>query len=99
MKDIIANLKTAIVYSKKPGNEGQSLANSKGIYRPIAEILTPAVEQLEKMATIRADLSSLADTLEDRQLAGHLYSILVYIDSENTGQTASAAKQAALGVK
>ena len=59
LKDIVSNLRAAIAYSKKPGNEGQMLANNKGYYKPVADILTPALNQLEAIESLINDLQEL----------------------------------------
>lgn len=50
LSDVIASLRYAIAYSKRPGNEGQSLFNGKA-YRPVSEVLTPAMQALESIET------------------------------------------------
>lgn len=59
--EISDNLRTAIIYSKRPGNESQFLANAKGFYRPVAEILTPAYNTIEAASTFS---KALEDILE-----------------------------------
>lgn len=59
INETISNLRTAIAYSKRAGNEGQMLANSKGVYRPVSEVLNPALEQLEAIETLIKELDAI----------------------------------------
>ncbi len=84
VKDTIANIRTAIVYSKRAGNEGQCLANSKGQYRPVAEVLTPALEQLSKVEDVVKELEQLRLALlaQGNPLSTSLSSIINQIKGE-----------------
>lgn len=57
--DTMSNLRAAIAYSKKPGNEGMSLANSKGFYRPAREILEPVMKELEASEALVKSLEDI----------------------------------------
>jgi hypothetical protein len=46
LHEIITDLRTSIAFSKRAGNEGHMLANGKGMYRPVAEVLQPALDAL-----------------------------------------------------
>lgn len=60
LKEAISNLRSAIAYSKKPGNEGQALAASTGSYRPVSEVLTPALEALEGIEGLLTELETIS---------------------------------------
>ena len=59
LNEIRANLRTAITFSKRPGNEGQCLANSKGVYRPVSEVLSPAIGLADAVETFINELEGV----------------------------------------
>lgn len=98
MKDIIANLKSSIVYSKKPGNEGQSLANAKGIYRPVAEVLKPAVDTLDAVELMLAGLREVAANTKALDLRMAILNEIATFEA-NLNPSLNAANNAKRGLK
>lgn len=86
LSDCIANFRSAIAYSKRPGNEGQTLANAKGVYRPVSEVLTPGISQLEALELLLADLGTLTTNnfgVESKILGSVKFALDAYASNVN----------------
>lgn len=104
--DAINNLRTAIAFAQRPGNEGQALMVSKGnatVYRPVKEVLEPALNQLNAIEDLLRDLEMIRSTHfgSNSPILGSVkYAMDAYVAKLNPNlQAANAAKAAMRGGK
>ena len=75
MHDTIAALRASIAMSKRPGNEGQCLHNGKA-YRPVNEVLSPALAALELVESLVKDLEGMEAGTNAMLLKGQVQNAL-----------------------
>lgn len=100
LSSIISDLRIAIAYSKRPGNEGHCLANAKGLYRPVNEILAPAMNALDNVQVLLNDLSEVIEGDNSLQARSIRAAIETFTASmEPNFQSLNAAKASMRGSK